>query len=749
VTLPALAIAACLVQGTVLDTSSEPVVGAAVLQAATGDTLALTDATGHFLVEAPERAPGETVLEFQHPDHFTIVERGKCDRSDIIVRMVPRMYELQPVEISATRLSRPWEASPVREEQIEPEDLRDSEGAGPSLAQAVQQLPGISAIGRDGYTSAPTIRGLGRARSLILVEGMRMSSDRGVGPSATFLDPFLLRELTIVRGASGVAYGSGAIGGVISTGLGAVSGAPAVSGRIGASSNDHSFLAAGLVEGPAGESWRAAGGAYYRSRDDYAYPAGDLFEAGSATNSGLTTGGGALVLTRDLRGGRLRISGIGAGASDVGRPTTRPDRLDTITDETHLMATARWVRHEDTTRTELGFGWHRPRSVNRTERFDDAGARTRTGTVTNDSNDLALNALVERPLGGGDLGHWLAGADWFGRLGVDAVETNQPWAGGIPGPVTTADIVSNGTRHDLGAFVGWKRGLRELGEVLVAARVDAASRRADGQPDADWVSPSFTAGAVLPLATRWAMTGQLNRSFRAPRIQELYFEGDRPGGTRVANPDLEPERAWSAELGARFSTGPWTADGAVWGMLASDLIVQLPVDAAGDTLQYVNETEGRLAGVELALRWSDPGNRARASIEYAYIQGENEGGVALPDIPPGEIRLAGDGRVWSFDEAREVRLRAALRAGAAKTPIPGGVDARWYSDLLGPTEIGGDEQGHPGYSRFDLGVRMEPWRSTAIDVALVNVFDTSYIDRAEPDAFPQPGRSLRVAIIWQ
>ncbi len=36
-TLPALVIATCLVQGTVLDTSSEPVVGAAVLQAATGD----------------------------------------------------------------------------------------------------------------------------------------------------------------------------------------------------------------------------------------------------------------------------------------------------------------------------------------------------------------------------------------------------------------------------------------------------------------------------------------------------------------------------------------------------------------------------------------------------------------------------------------------------------------------------------------------------------------------------------------
>jgi outer membrane receptor protein involved in Fe transport len=370
--------------------------------------------------------------------------------------------------------------------------------------------------------------------------------------------------------------------------------------------------------------------------------------------------------------------------------------------------------------------------------------------VTNDSHDFSVTALVERPLHEDDLGRWLAGADWFARVGVDAVETNRPFlAGSIPGLTTTTDVVANASRHDLGAFLGWKRELRELGEFLVAARVDVASRGADGQPDADWVSPSFTAGLVLPVAERWAVTGQLNRSFRAPRIQELYFEGDRPGGSRLANPDLEPERAWSAELGGRFSTGPWSVDGALWGLLANDLIVQLPVDAAGDTLRHFNETEGRLAGVELAFRWKHPDDRARGSVEYAFIHGENEDGVPLPDIPPGEIRLAGEGRVWSFDDARDVRVRAALRAGAAKRPVPGGADERWYSKLLGPTDVGGDERGHPGFARFDLGVRLQPWDTTAIDVALVNLFDSAYTDRAEPDAYAQPGRSLRFEIIWR
>jgi iron complex outermembrane receptor protein len=747
VTLTALVIGTCLVQGTVLDTSGGPVAGAAVLQAATGDTLALTNASGEYLVEAPERSPGESVLEFRHPEHFPLVERVRCEEGERLIRLVPRVYRLEPMQFSATRLARPWETTPAREDVLEPEDFLDAEGGGPTLAQAVQQLPGVGAVGRDGLTAAPTIRGLGRDRSLILVEGMRISSDRGVGPTASFLDPFLLRQLSVVRGASGVAYGSGALGGVISTGFGPMPEDPSVSARIAGSTNGDGLLVAARIGGTVRPGWRAGGGGYFRTQSDYDFASGDGLDGGTAPNSGFDAAGGILVLENDLADGVLRLAGLGSVGDEIGRPTTRSGRIDTIEDEEHALATARWAADDGRRRTELGLGWHRPVTVNRTERFDDAGSRTRTGRTTNDSDDLTLTGLAERPLGDGT-DSWLGGVDVFSRVGVDATESNDFFSGGIPTGRESVTLVSNAYRADVGAFAGWKRPVREIGEVIVAGRLDWAGRGADGQRDADWLAPSFTAGGVLPVARDWALTGQVARAFRAPRIQELYFEGDRPAGSRLANPDLEPETAWSAELGTRFANGPWSGTFATWGMLAKDLIVQLPVDAAGDTLKNFNESEGRLAGVEVSARWSHPDDLARVTADYAFVYGENGEGDPLPDIPSGEIRFAGNLRVWKFASAGDARVRAELRAGAAKRPVPDGIDERWYSPPLGPTDVAGDEAGTPGYARLDVGLRLKPWSRAAVDVAVTNVLDSRYLDRPEPDAYPQPGRSLRLELVW-
>lgn len=750
-------VAACLVQGSVLDTTGQPVAGAAVFAAATGDSLGVTGPDGKFSLAADAAATDPAtgaagsdaaILKFRRENYFPAVETIPCGTQAYVVRMIPTVFEMETQRFSATRLARPWESSPVQEEAVDLESLRDAEGAGPSIAQAVQQLPGVGAVGRDGFTSAPTIRGFGRDRSLILLEGVRLSSDRGIGPTASFLDPYLLRDLSVVRGASGVAYGSGAMGGVISTGLGAAGTTRDFSAKISGATNESGLLTAARVREPLGD-WRSALSGYFRTQDDYEFPGGDELDGGDAVNSGFDAYGGALVLERDVREGALRIATTASFAEDIGRPTTRGGRLDTIESEEHLLASVRWSRDDGTRRTEFGFGWHQPETINRAERFHDSGTHSRIGRTVNDSDDFSLNALIERPIGEDAQAAWLAGVDAFSRVGVDAVETNVFFTEDDP-PTTSepqaVQLMANATRLDAGAFAGWKRSIRDLGEVLVAGRVDFAARGADGRSDADWVAPSLTAGAVFPIADRWALVGQAARSFRAPRLQELYFEGDRPAGSRLANPDLEPETAWSLEVGTRYANGPWTGDFAVWGMLADDLIVQLPVDAEGDTLRNFNENEGKLAGAELSIGWKDADGRARTMLQYAFMYGENEDGDPLPDIPPGEVRLTGDVRAARWSDGREARFRATFRAGAAKTPT--GIEARWYSGLLGETDTGGDEVGVPGFGRLDLGARVGVWNRAVVDVAVTNALDARYLDRPENGAYPQPGRSLRVALLW-
>jgi outer membrane receptor protein involved in Fe transport len=278
-------LAACLVQGDVASFRGAPLPDIEIVHARSGEALGVSRADGSFAIEAPDSPDGEVVLEFRHEDWLTRVERFRCGGL-ASVRLAPRVYEMEFFEVSATRLERSWESTPESVQELDEGEVVRAAGSSPSLAQAVQQLPGVGAVGRDGFTSAPTIRGMGRDRSLILLEGVRLSADRGVGPSGSFLDPFLIRDVAVVRGASGVAYGSGAIGGVLSVGLGPVSEERSVAGRLESATNGDGRLVAGRLGGALGRGWRGAVGGFARAADDYSFPAGDGPRAGDARNTG-------------------------------------------------------------------------------------------------------------------------------------------------------------------------------------------------------------------------------------------------------------------------------------------------------------------------------------------------------------------------------------------------------------------------------------------------------------------------------
>ena len=81
--------------------------------------------------------------------------------------------------------------------------------------QAVENVPGVNQVS-EGQAAVPAVRGLARGRTLMLIDGSRVSSERRVGPSATFMDPSVMEGVDIARGPGSVAYGSDAFGGVIS-----------------------------------------------------------------------------------------------------------------------------------------------------------------------------------------------------------------------------------------------------------------------------------------------------------------------------------------------------------------------------------------------------------------------------------------------------------------------------------------------------------------------------------------------------
>ncbi len=79
----------------------------------------------------------------------------------------------------------------------------------------LRKVPGIGVTGTSRANGQDIyMRGFDRRGILTLVDGVRQGTDTG-HMNGTFVDPALIKQVEIIRGPSGLLYGSGAMGGVI------------------------------------------------------------------------------------------------------------------------------------------------------------------------------------------------------------------------------------------------------------------------------------------------------------------------------------------------------------------------------------------------------------------------------------------------------------------------------------------------------------------------------------------------------
>ena len=87
-----------------------------------------------------------------------------------------------------------------------------------SLPDMLEGLLGVLVQRTNRGAGAPIIRGLVGPQNLILVDGVRFNTGTfRTGPNQylALLDPYAIQRMEVVRGASSVLYGNGAMGGVL------------------------------------------------------------------------------------------------------------------------------------------------------------------------------------------------------------------------------------------------------------------------------------------------------------------------------------------------------------------------------------------------------------------------------------------------------------------------------------------------------------------------------------------------------
>ena len=200
------------INGVVIDLSTkEPVIGAKLI--ASNNSKALSSIDGSFKLNALENElPLSIVVSMIGYINDTI---SISSFETITIKLKEQIQNIETIVVTAGRRSQDIEEVPISMEIIRPE-LIDNKGIS-NLEDAVNQSPGVYAM--DGQVSIRGGSGFSYgagSRVMLLWNGMPLISGEAGDTKWNSVPMETASQIEILKGASSVLYGSGALNGIIS-----------------------------------------------------------------------------------------------------------------------------------------------------------------------------------------------------------------------------------------------------------------------------------------------------------------------------------------------------------------------------------------------------------------------------------------------------------------------------------------------------------------------------------------------------
>jgi iron complex outermembrane receptor protein len=615
-----------------------------------------------------------------------------------------------------------------------------------SLGASLARLPGISTTSFGPAVGRPIIRGLGGDRVRILNNGVGLVDASQISVDhATTSEVLDAEQIDILRGPAAIAYGGGAIGGVINIVDGRIPTRPVdgpVDGQAyaGYTSVDEGYQVAGRARTGLGPLVLQLEGSH-READDFDIPGfaesallraleeeeeGEEEEEheeafGTVPNSAFDfdTVGGGVSLVGDWGFFGVSVRDYDAEYGLPGHEHGHEE--DEEEEEEHEEGGAKIVIEQTRydMRGELAFRVGPFDHIDLSAGFADyehaeLEPSGEVGTLFQNEGWELRAALVNGER-----------ADrWSGSVGIQALSTDLAATGEeafVP-PVKTQDLGAFAAqRLDLGGH-GFEGGLRfETRELEPAG---AASRSFD--------TVSAALGAFVRPAEGSFLGVSLTRTERAPTDAELYSNGLHAATEtfEIGDPDLDKETGLALDATYRLTRGGWVVEAGAFASQFSDFIYLAPTDEEEEGVQVFRylQDDATLWGGELYFAktiatlgpWDLVGDGA-----LEYVRGETDTFGDLPRMPP-------------FSGTFGVNLERAL------VDLRGEVE--WVAEQ---DDVAAFELPTEDYAFVNLSATGRPFGDDArIVLEVRNVFDeegrlhTSQLK----DVIPLPGRSIRIGV---
>lgn len=168
--------------------------------------------------------------------------------------------------------------------------------------------------------------------------------------------------------------------------------------------------------------------------------------------------------------------------------------------------------------------------------------------------------------------------------------------------------------HTQGEYAAFGESELHLGSTRLTAGARIDFLTVDGGSLTGVLSPRVGAVFDTPLGATRISAG---RGFRAPSLAERFVSTFVAGFRVIPNPGLQPETAWSVEVGQHVRRGVFDGDAAVFWTETYDLIEPV-ADQLTLQIQFQNVLRARLAGVDLTALVA-PWPRFTTSLNYMFL----------------------------------------------------------------------------------------------------------------------------------
>ncbi len=659
-----------------------------------------------------------------------------------VLRMADTVTVLKPIEVQGERSLTPDRSSATT---VRMDRGRVTRFLPNTAADALVAVPGVDIVSTGPWASHVSMRGLSGERVLVTVDGVRLQSGRGHGAQTSLVSVDKLEGVEVQPGASSAQFGSDALGGVVELSTHRTLLAPerrttlAVStrGALPGDNYDESARIRCVGPGLGGEvfgsmsSLRAlttpsgdVPNSGYRDQDvsvrTQAQLGAGVFDYEHSTHSGYdiglpaftsSAGSSARFPLQSRDADRFELSMPEAGLRPAMRLLGVQQRFRTHYDETVVdsqFVRGRYVAQRTNVARDRLTTWSR--SVQPSVRYgafrlfgewrneNTSGPRVTQTTLVNAAGSVTSDTQTPSE-------------------SVPPAK-REAWAGGAAGSATWKKFrLESSVRYDR---------LRSQADSTVYSftpRLDVTDQRTSGE-----------VGLSRPIGP-WTPYARLSSGFRAPNLEERYFNATVHGGLRVfGNPDLVSERSGTTEIGLR-------ANDALFGVVRgfrvsayrSDVREMITLKYLGQLylvprFQYTNIHRARLEGIETEtdLRIG----RVQAILGAGFPRGTDvETGKPLVDI--GAARATVD-----------------LRTAAPRF-VPLGlvtVRVRWTDATRGDASEGAELLAHPSFWTVSSEVSGS-WSGVRLTLAVKNLTNERY---REPLSFlDEPGRTFSLAARWE